>query len=222
MEGIHGARAVAVQQLFCDGGGIRDGFLRRGHIGGNLGGLGGGEVIADGIGNDEVAVGQALHERAGAETVGTVIGEVGFAENEQTGNRGHQVVVHPEAAHGVVTGGIDAHGNFVGILAGDALVHFEEVAVALGNFVFSETLDRIGEIEVDAKAGFADTAASIALGLGGAGSDVARDEIAETGVAALEIVVALGFGDLSWAGACRRAVWEPRCGRRCEGTPTSG
>ena len=37
-----------------------------------------------------------------------------------------------------------------------------------------EALDAVGEIEIDAEAGFADAAACIALCLGGAGSDVAR------------------------------------------------
>ena len=74
---------LPLQQLLGDGGDVGDGFLDCGRIGRNFRGLGGGQVIADGIGNDEVAVGQALHEGAGAEAVGAVIGEVGFAENEQ-------------------------------------------------------------------------------------------------------------------------------------------
>ena len=168
-----------------------------GDVGGDFSWLGGGEIVADSIGNDEVAVGQTLHEGAGTETVGAMIGEIGFAENEQAGDRGHQVVVDPKTAHGVVRGRIDAHGDFVGVLAGDALVHFEEVAVALGNLVFAETLDGIGEIEIDAKTSWADTVACIAFGFGGAGSDIARNEIAETGILALEIVVALGFGNLA-------------------------
>ena len=39
-----------------------------------------GEVVADGVGQDEVAVGKPLHQRAGAQAVGAVVGEVGFAE----------------------------------------------------------------------------------------------------------------------------------------------
>src|SRR5208283_1334034 len=41
--------------------------------------------------------------------------------------------------------------------------------------------------------GFADTVAGIALRLGGAGGDVAWNEIAETRIAALEVVVTLAF-----------------------------
>ena len=35
-----------------------------------------GQVVGDGVGEDEVAVGEALHHRAGAEPVGAVVGEV--------------------------------------------------------------------------------------------------------------------------------------------------
>ena len=151
-----------------------------------------------------------------------MIGKIGFAEDEEAGDGGLEVVVHPEAAHGVVNCGIDAHGNFVGIFAGDAVVHFEEVAVAFGDFLYAEALDAVGEIEIDAEAGFADTVAGIAFGFGGAGSDVARNEIAEAGIAAFEIVVALGIRDLTPADAYRREFWEPRCGRRCGEIRTSG
>src|SRR5690606_19535375 len=39
-----------------------------------------GQEVADGHRQNEVAVGQPLHERAGAEPVGAVVGEVGFAD----------------------------------------------------------------------------------------------------------------------------------------------
>ena len=44
------------------------------------------EVIAERVRNDEVAVGQALHQGAGAEAIGAVVGEVRFAEHEQAGH----------------------------------------------------------------------------------------------------------------------------------------
>ena len=68
-----------------------------------------GEVVADRGRQHEVAVGQALHQRAGAEPVGAVVGEVGLADHEQAGDRGLQVVVDPQAAHRVVDGRVDAH-----------------------------------------------------------------------------------------------------------------
>src|SRR5215471_19291948 len=106
MEGINGACALGVEKLGRDVGDIGDGVFGGRHVGGKLCRFRGGKIVPDAVRNDEVAVGQALHEGAGAETVGTVIGEIGFAENEEAGNRGHQVVVDPEASHGVVRGGI--------------------------------------------------------------------------------------------------------------------
>ena len=58
-------------------------FLNSGWLVAGLGRLGGGKVVADGVGQDEVAVGQALHQRAGAEAVGAVVGEIRLAQHEQ-------------------------------------------------------------------------------------------------------------------------------------------
>ena len=107
-----------------------------------------------------------------------------------------QVVVHPQAAHGVVDGGVDAHGHLVGILVGDALVHVEQVAVALANGLLAQALDGVGEVEIDAQAGFAHAAAFVAHRLGVARGHVARNQVAEAGIAALEVVIALVFRDL--------------------------
>jgi hypothetical protein len=68
-----------------------------------------GQVVADGVRQHEVAVGQALHERRRAEAVGAVVAEVGLARGVQAGHGGHQLVVHPQATHRVVAGGVDAH-----------------------------------------------------------------------------------------------------------------
>ena len=90
-----------------------------------------GEVVAERVREDEVAVGQALHQRGRAEPVRAVVGEVRLAEHEQAGDRAHQVVVDPEPAHRVVHGGVDPHRDLVRVLVGDPLVHLEEVAVLL-------------------------------------------------------------------------------------------
>ena len=89
------------------------------------------EIVADGIGDDEVAVGQTLHERRGAEAIGAMVGEVGFAQHVQAGNVAHQIVVHPQSAHRVVHGRVNAHRPLIGIFARDVLIHFEEIAIAL-------------------------------------------------------------------------------------------
>ena len=77
----------------------------------------------------EVAVGETLHQRAGAEPVGAVVGEVGLTGDEQARDVGAQVVVDPQSAHRVVDRRVDAHRHLVGVLAGDPLVHVEEVPV---------------------------------------------------------------------------------------------
>ncbi len=156
-----------------------------------------GEVVADRVREDEVAVREALHQRARAEAVRAVVREVRLARDVEARDRGHQVVVHPEPAHRVVRGRVDAHRDLVGVVVRDALVHVEEVAVALADDVLAEAADRVREVEVDAEARLADAAALVADLLGGARGDVARREVAERRVLPLEVVVALGLGDLA-------------------------
>ena len=153
-------------------------------------------MVADRRREHEVAVGQALHQRAGAEAVGAVVGEVGLAEHVEAGHVAHQVVVDPEPTHRVVDGGVDAHGELVRVLVGDALVHLEEVAVALLDHVAAQTLDRAGEVEVGTVLQRADTPSGVHLVLDRPRRDVAGDEVAERRVPPLEEVVALALGDL--------------------------
>ena len=96
-----------------------------------------GQEVADGDGEDEVTVGQPLHEGAGAQAVGAVVGEVGLAQGVQARDGGHQVVVDPEAAHGVVGRRVDPHRRLVRVFAGDLAVHGKQVAVALADHVDS-------------------------------------------------------------------------------------
>ena len=195
MEVVDGLGAVDVHQtlfalaysLFglvefgCVGGYVSDGDLV-------------GEVVLEGVGEDEVSVGQTLHQGAGTESVGTVVAEVGFASGEEAGDGGLQLVVDPEAAHRVVDGGVDHHRRLVGVLVGDFLVHLEEVAVFLLDYVFAQSLDGVVEVEEDGEASAADTVAGIAALFGCAAGDVAGHEVAEGGIAALEVVVAVLFG----------------------------
>ena len=93
-------------------------------------------------------------------------------------------------------GGIDPHRHLVGVFGGDALVHLEQVAVARLDDLDAEPFDRFLEVEIDRQPGLADAVALVGLLLGGARRDVARHEVAEARIAPLEVVVALGFGDL--------------------------
>ena len=128
-----------------------------------------GEVVAEGVGNHEITIGQTLHEGAGSEAVCTVIREIRLPEHMQAGDVAHVVIVHPEAAHRVVNGRVDAHGTLVGIFSGDVLIHLEEVAVAFLDGFLTKTLDGIGEIQIDAEPAGADSPALVAGFLGRAG-----------------------------------------------------
>ena len=63
-------------------------------------------------------------------------------------------------------------------------------------FVLAQALDGVGEVQVDAQARVAHAAALVADLLGGAAGDVAGGQVAEGGVLALQVVVALVLGDL--------------------------
>ena len=123
-----------------------------------------------------------------------MVAEIGLAGGEKAGNGSLQFIVDPQAAHGVVHGGIDHHGILIGIHIDNLLVHLEEVAVFLLHDVASETFDGIGEVEVDGQARGAYAVAGVAALLGGTAGHVARHQVAEGGISALEVVVALLFG----------------------------
>src|ERR1035437_3024191 len=196
VEGIDGTGTLDMEQAVRLVGDLRFGVAEGGVAGVHFGRLGTRQIVADGVRQDEVAIGQALHQRARTQAVGPVIGEVRLTRDVEAGDGAHQVVIHPQPAHGVVNGGVDTHGHFVGILAGNALVHVEQVAVALLDDVLAQALDGFAEIQIDAQAGLAHAAAFVANGFGIAGSHVARHQVAEAGVAAFQEIVALGGGDL--------------------------
>ena len=108
------------------------------------------EVVGHRRGQDEVAVREALHEGARAQTIGPLVGEVRLAADEEPRDRRHQVVVDPESAHRVVRRGVDAHRHLVGVVPGDPLVDLEEVSVLLADVVLAQPVDRASEIEIDA------------------------------------------------------------------------
>ena len=107
-----------------------------------------------------------MHQRAGSEAIRSMIGKISLADREETRNSGHQIIVHPQPAHGVVNGRVDPHRHLVWILSGDPFVHLEEVSIALANNWSAQTLDRIGKIQVHAQTCFTDSAAFVANRLG--------------------------------------------------------
>ena len=120
------------------------------------------EVVLDGVRQYEISVGQTLHQCRSAQTVGSVVGEVGLADAEQTLDRCHEFVVHPDTTHGVVDSGEDHHRVLVRVLIHDFLVHLEEVAVFLSHHVLAQTLDSFGEVEEHSQSGVVHAEASVA------------------------------------------------------------
>ena len=109
-----------------------------------------GEIIWERVRQNEVTVNQTLHQRAGSEAVGAVIGKICFTDNKQTRHVAHQVVIDPKPAHRVVDGRINPHRHLVGIFTGDLFVNFEQVSVALANHIFAQAFDRVGKIQIHA------------------------------------------------------------------------
>ena len=68
----------------------------------------------------------------------------------------------------------------------------------------AQPVDRVGEVEVDAQTRRADATLGVAHVLRGAAGDVARDQVAERRVLALQEVVALVLGDVARACGRRR------------------
>ncbi len=126
-----------------------------------------------------------------------MVREVGFADDKQAGNGALQVVVDPQAAHGVVGGRVDAHGHLVGIFAGDVLVHVEQVAVAVDDDFLAQALDGVLEVQVDAILERADAMAGVDHVLGRTGGNVARHQVAEAGILLFEIVPAFALRNVA-------------------------
>ena len=94
-------------------------------------------------------------------------------------------------------GGVNAHGRLVRILAGNALVHLEQVAVALFNGVTAQTLDGVAEVQINGQTGFSHAAAFVAHHLGVARGHIARNQVAEAGIAPFQEIIALALGHLA-------------------------
>src|SRR5690606_15361760 len=115
---IHRPFAVDLQQLLVAPGDIGFGLFGRRIVGRNLVELGLGHVVAHGVGQHEVTVGQPLHQGTGSQPVGSVVGAVGFTDHKHAGHSAFQVVVNPRAAHGVVHRRVAPHRHFGGVFAG--------------------------------------------------------------------------------------------------------
>ena len=90
----------------------------------------------------------------------------------------------------------DAHRHFVRILIRDALVHVEQVAVALFNGLAAQSLDGRGEIEIDAQTAFRRRRGLRRRPFGVARGHVARHQVSKARISPLEVVIAIGFRNL--------------------------
>ena len=167
VDAVHGALALDVHQCLDAVAHLFLCFFKLGQIGVEVGHLDlVGQIVLNRVGEHEISVGQALHQRRGTEAIGSVVGEVGLADGEESRNAGHQFVVNPNAAHGVMERGEDHHRRLVGILVDDLLIHLEEVAVFLLYYVTAQALDGVSEVEVDGEARVVHAEACIATFLG--------------------------------------------------------
>ena len=196
METVDGFRPLHVHELVDPLLHLRFDLLEFGGAGRHGAGFLGREVIGKGRGDDKITIGESLHERARAETVRAVVGEIRFAEDVESGNVGHEIVIDPEAAHGVVDGGIDLHRRLVGVLAGDLFIHLEKVAVAGLDRLFAEPVDRVAEVEEHPESRLGHPPAFVADLLRGSRGDVARREVSERGILALEKEIASVLGNV--------------------------
>ena len=149
-----------------------------------------GQIVADGVGKNEVTIGQALHQGGSTETVSTMVGEVGFTDGIETRNGRLEIIVNPETAHGIVDGRIDHHRLLPRRRGSNLLIHLEEVSIALLNPLMTETLDSIGKIKEHSQTCFIHAESGVATFLRSTGSDVTGNQITESRITAFEIIVA--------------------------------
>ena len=82
-----------------------------------------------------------------------MVREVTFADSKQTFDRCLKFVVDPDTAHSVVRSRENHHRRLVRVVVGNHFVHLEKVTVASCDNVFAETVDSVGEVEVNGVAG---------------------------------------------------------------------
>src|SRR6188474_437931 len=106
-------------------------------------------------------------------------------------------------------GGVDPHRYSVRVLVRDLLIHLKEVAVLLPDDVHTDALDGVFEIEIDRQAAVADAAPFVGRLFRVSRGDVAWHEVAKRWVLALEIIIAVVFGDLVGRSLVALLLWHP-------------
>ena len=154
------------------------------------------QVVLDSIRQYEVTISQTLHQRRSTEAVSTVVREVSLTNTEETLHAGLQLIVHPDTTHSIVDSREDHHWLLVWVLVHDLLVHLEEVTIFSLYDILAKALDSVREIEEHSQTGIVDTIALVATLFSCARSYVTWNEVTESWVAALQVVVAILFWDI--------------------------
>ena len=113
-----------------------------------------------------------------------------------------------EDHHGIIVlNTVDSLGQLAGVDIGNLLVHVKEVAVTLTNLVETQALNALAEVEEHGQTGVVHAEALVATLLGSTRCHVTRHEVAECGIAALEVVVTILLGNLvTLLGSCLQCL----------------
>ena len=95
-----------------------------------------------------------------------------------------------------MNGRIDHHRFVIRIHVGNLLIHLEKVAVTGFDDVLAQAGDRRLEIQEHGQSGLVHAEACIAAFFGGTRSHIARHEVTESRITALQVVVAILLGDI--------------------------
>lgn len=160
----------------------------------------------------EFSAGEAREEGVGSESVGTVILIFTFARSKESGDVGLLVaggidieggvvsffVVDPESTHGVVDGGIYAHGSIDGIFAHELLIDFEDATELIVNEFggHAEFVVQVCDIEIDLLTAF-EALSGAADAVDDEADEVAAEEVAVDGVELFGEIPSVGIGDFS-------------------------
>ncbi len=138
-----------------------------------------------------------MHESTGSKAVGSVVGEVGFPYDKESGNGALQIVVYPETTHGVVRGWVDPHRLLVGIFTGNAFVNIKEVAIAFTDCRLTQSLNGISKIQVNTAFSRSYTAAIVTSFFCRTGGNVTGSKVTKAGILAFQEIVAIFFRNVT-------------------------
>ena len=96
----------------------------------------------------------------------------------------------------VILHAVNLVGQFARINVGNLFVHVEEVAITLLNGFESKAFDALREIEEHSKTRVVYAESLVATLLCGTRGHVARHQVAEGGIATLQVIVAIFFGNV--------------------------